>query len=205
MRHTHPLTIRVALDSAYRRSFALAIIPCPVRIRRVVEADQGFMKEMLFEAFFWDPDMPRPPLAVFAAEAECCKLLGQWGREGDRGLIAERNEMRLGAAWFRLWTAELHSYGFVDPAVPEIAMAVRKTFRSTGIGRMLLASLVELARAEGFQALILSVSPMNYALKLYASMGFCKVDESGTSWTLRKGSVKGRNIVFQFVRFLSFQ
>ena len=63
-------------------------------------------------------------------------------------------------------------------------MAVKQGYRSRGVGRALLGSLVEVARADGYPALSLSVSPNNYALKLYKSMGFRRVGESGSSWTL---------------------
>jgi len=48
----------------------------------------------------------------------------------------------------------------------------------------LLDALVETARADGFPALSLSVSPLNFARQLYESVGFRKVGEYGTSWTL---------------------
>src|SRR6185503_11038608 len=104
---------------------------------------------------------------------------------GDKGLIAEEDAVTVGAAWFRLWTPEVHSYGFVSSCVPEISMSVREDCRSRGVGRGLLESLIELARADGYPALSLSVRPKNYALKLYSSVGFRRVGESGSSWTLR--------------------
>jgi len=146
--------------------------------------DLGFLKEMLFEAFFWDPSIKRPSFASFRDNPEFSKLLAGWKRRGDRAVIAEENGERIGAAWFRLWTPELHSYGFVDAASPEIAMAVRADYRSKGLGRKLLGALVQTARADGFPALSLSVSPLNSARQLYESTGFRKVGESGTSWTL---------------------
>jgi GNAT superfamily N-acetyltransferase len=155
-----------------------------VHIRAAIEADLGFMREMLFEAFFWDPTIPRPSLDVFSSDVEFRKLLDQWGRHGDQAMIAEQRAMPVGAAWFRLWTPEWHSYGFVDASAPEVAMGVKECCRSLGIGRALLGRLVEAARAESFPALSLSVSPKNYALKLYSSMGFRRVGESGSSWTL---------------------
>jgi GNAT superfamily N-acetyltransferase len=139
---------------------------------------------MLFAAFFWDPSTRPPPFISFREEPEFVKLLAHWGRRGDRSIIAEANRAPVGAAWFRLWTPELHSYGFVDAHTPEIAMAVRQDSRSEGVGRALLAALIQAARQDGFLALSLSVSPLNRARQLYESAGFRKVGESGTSWTL---------------------
>ena len=140
---------------------------------------------MLFEAFFWDASAKRPLFASFRDTPEFSKLLVGWARRGDRAIIAEESGTRIGAAWFRLWTPQLHSYGFVDGATPEVAMAVRQDYRSQGLGRRLLHALVETARADGVPALSLSVSPLNFAARqLYESAGFRKVRESGTSWTL---------------------
>jgi GNAT superfamily N-acetyltransferase len=155
-----------------------------VQLRPSDATDLDFLKDMLFEAFFWDPEAKRPSFASFCGDAEFTKLLAGWGRAGDRGVIAEEHGVQRGGAWFRLWTAESHSYGFVDARTPEIALAVRPDYRSRGLGRQLLRALVEQARANGYHSLSLSVSPKNSALRLYESAGFCKVAESGTSWTL---------------------
>jgi ribosomal protein S18 acetylase RimI-like enzyme len=146
--------------------------------------DLAFLKEMLFEAFFWDTSIKRPVFASFCDTPEFSKLLADWGRPGDRAIIAESGGTRVGAAWFRLWTPELHSYGFVNAETPEIAMAVNQYYRSQGFGRRLLEALVETARGDRVRALSLSVSPPNFARQLYESAGFRRVGESGTSWTL---------------------
>ena len=99
-------------------------------------------------------------------------------------MAAAHDGARLGAAWFRLWTPEAHSYGFVDASIPEIGMAVVASHRSKGIGRTLIQALIERARADGFPAVSLSVNPANHARRLYEAEGFRKVGESGTSWTL---------------------
>lgn len=140
---------------------------------------------MLFEAFFWDPTVERPAFNDFRRRPEFTRLLSDWGRHGDRGLIAEDRGRLLGAAWFRLWTPACHSYGFVDATTPELGLAVSQGDRRRGMGRALLRELIALAREDKLQALSLSVSPFNPALALYQSLGFTKVGESGTSWTLR--------------------
>src|SRR5262245_31808157 len=139
---------------------------------------------MLFEAFFWDPRAERPAFDAFRRDPEFVKLLAGWGRAGDCALIAEETGEPIGAAWYRLWTPELHSYGFVDAATPELAIGVAPAHRSRRAGRALLAALVAEARRAGHPALSLSVSPENFARRLYESAGFAKVGEAGTSWTL---------------------
>lgn len=155
-----------------------------VQLRPGSATDLDFLKQMLFEAFFWDTSTQRPRFASFCETPEFSKLVAGWGRRGDRAILAEESGTRIGAAWFRLWTPESHSYGFVDAVTPEVAMAIRQDYRSKGLGRRLLDALVETARADGVPALSLSVSPLNFARQFYESAGFRKVGESGTSWTL---------------------
>jgi ribosomal protein S18 acetylase RimI-like enzyme len=156
-----------------------------LQIRSATTNDVDFLETMLFEAFFWDPNVARPAFDDFRKRPEFTVLLAGWGRHGDRGLIAEDRGRLIGAGWFRLWTPECHSYGFVDAATPELALAVSRSDRGRGVGRALLRELMASAREAKCPALSLSVSPFNPALSLYESVGFTKVGESGTSWTLR--------------------
>ena len=155
-----------------------------MKIRKARKTDLPFLKEMLFEAFFWNPDLDRPDYDEFFQQPEFNKLLSGWGRSGDMAVIAEIENEPVGAAWYRFWTEKNHSYGFVDSETPELGMAVKNKFRSQGIGRALLRELIEIARNEGIKTVSLSVDPDNYACKLYGSEGFIKIGESGTSWTL---------------------
>jgi|SRR5262245_40406633 len=155
-----------------------------VNIRPLSATDRPFLEEMIFEAYFWNPSWPRPALAEFRERHEFQKLLAGWGRHGDRGVVAEEQQSRIGAAWFRLWTQELHSYGFVNAETPELGIAVALGHRSRGVGRALRRALIEIAQSDRLPALSLSVSPSNYARALYESEGFRKVGESGTSRTL---------------------
>lgn len=156
-----------------------------VKIRPAAEQDLPFLEQMLFDAFFWNPDYTRPELQEFMQHSEFRKLLADWGRPGDKAVIAEENETPIGAAWYRLWIEENHSYGFVDSETPELGMAVHANHRGKGAGRALLRALIAAVRDEGIRALSLSVDPANFALQLYESEGFVKVGESGTSWTMR--------------------
>ncbi len=155
-----------------------------MKIRTGTKEDLPFLKEMLFEAFFWNPDFERPDYKEFLLHPEFSKLLSKWGCPGDRAVIVEKNGKLIGAAWYRFWTEENHSYGFVYPETPELGIGVNASFRSKGVGHVLLRELIEIARSEGIKTMSLSVDPSNYACKLYGSEGFVKVGESGTSWTL---------------------
>ena len=141
---------------------------------------------MLFEAFFWDPSQYRPEFEGFKQDPEFGKLLEDWGRAGDQAVIAEEaTEMPVGAAWYRYWTPERHSYGFVDAKTRRrLALEFIRITASKASDEKPLQALIETAREEGVSALSLSVAPDNFALKLYKNEGFTKVGESGTSWTL---------------------
>ncbi len=154
-------------------------------IRLAGVEDIEFLEAMLFEAFFWNPESLRPALVEFRSNPEFRKLLANWGRAGDLAVIAESDGRQIGAAWFRLWTSELHSYGFVDAETPEFALAVSKSHRRQGVGRSLLKTLIGHAREAGVPALSLSVAPANPSRVLYESLGFRRVGDAGTSWTLR--------------------
>lgn len=152
-------------------------------LRPATPDDVPLLEAMQFEAFFWNPTTPRPPADAFLARPEFHRLLAGWGRPGDYAVVAEQGETPIGAAWYRLWTDDDHSYGFVDAETPELGIGVRAGYRSKGVGRALMRALIAAARNDGIRALSLSVDPSNFARTLYESMGFIKVGASGTSWT----------------------
>src|SRR2546428_13726146 len=82
-----------------------------VDVRPLDKMDRAFLEEMLFEAFFWNPSWSRPRLAEFREQPEFTKLLADWGRPGDRGVVAQEQRTGIAAAWFRLWGAALPSSG----------------------------------------------------------------------------------------------
>jgi len=143
----------------------------------------SFLEVMLYEAFFWS-GTERPPLLEVRRRPEFASLLAGWGRAGDSLLIAEHAGAGAGAAWFRLWTSDAHSYGFVDDETPELGLGVVQRLRGRGVGRTLLRQLIHQATERGYPALSLSVAPENPARRLYESEGFHKVGEVGTSWTM---------------------
>jgi len=157
-----------------------------ITIRRGQVDDLSFLGQMLYEAFFWNANDQRPKLSEFLNNPAFQKHLKDWGRKGDTAVIAEAKGIPSGAAWYRFRSTDDHSYGFIDPATPELGMAVSVEYRSKGVGRKLLQALIDVARLNGVRSMSLSVDPHNFALHLYESEEFVKVGESGTSWTMMR-------------------
>ncbi len=147
--------------------------------------DVEFLKEMLYEAAAWNPDWPREQVIHALADPMLERYHRGWGRPGDAGVIAEVEGESVGAAWFRLFTADEPGYGFVDEATPELGIAVVPLHRRKGIGETLLHALISEARQEGFNALSLAVAVHNRSRRMYERAGFKKVSEGGDSWVMR--------------------
>ena len=147
--------------------------------------DIHFLKEMLFEAAYWRPDQERPSLENGLARPDLVYLLEDWGRDGDTAVIALiQGSQRVGAAWYRFWEPEQHSYGYVSSEIPEAAIAVCEAYRGLGIGHLLIEALLKTAAETGIEKVSLSVEVDNPALNLYQQHGFKPVGKTGNSWTM---------------------
>jgi ribosomal protein S18 acetylase RimI-like enzyme len=150
------------------------------------EADVGFLREMLYEAAAWRPGHDRPSIeAVWSNRKLTCYVCG-WGRLGDFGLIAlDDGEVPIGAAWYRLFTEDVHGFGYISPVIPEVTIGVTPAERARGVGTTLLRALIEQAHEEAFPALSLSVEEDNPAVRLYERLGFTPVGRVENAWTMR--------------------
>jgi len=156
-----------------------------VRVRLAREEDIPFMREMLYEAAYWSFERERPPLEQGLSRPDLVKLLQDWGRPGDRGVIAVLDDHTpIGAAWYRFWTAEDHSCGFVDERTPELGIGVQVKNRNQGIGTRLLQALLKHAYSQGIHHISLSAELSNHALHLYKKIGFKKVQLVDGAWTM---------------------
>lgn len=118
------------------------------------------------------------------------KYLEGWGRSGDFGVVAiDPTGRRLGAAWYRFFTAQNPGYGYISDEIPEITIGVDPESRGLGVGRALLEALCNGARERGLKAIGLSVDRENAAAVLYERVGFVDagiVEASETSKTMIK-------------------
>nr|RZI36480.1 hypothetical protein BJQ95_01097 [Cryobacterium sp. SO1] len=72
-----------------------------------------------------------------------------WPGAGDFGFVAETAEqLPVGVAWLRCFTATDPGYGFVDAAFPELSIWVSASQRGVGVGTLLLISLLGSRPAE---------------------------------------------------------
>ena len=149
-------------------------------VRRGGAQDVRFLRDMLHHAYYWKERAPEDtgpgPVALYVKA---------WGRPGDAAMIAIDAGFPVGAAWYRLFARDRRGYGFVDERTPELAIAVVPNARGKGVGAALLEALLDRARAEGYEAISLSVDRNNAgAIGLYERHGFERVGEEDDSVTM---------------------
>ena len=155
-------------------------------IREVSASDAPFLRAMLYQSLYvpdggvpFDPDILTRP--------EIAKYVEAWGRAGDLGFIAldTSSNQSVGAVWLRLFPECDKGYGYVNDSTPELGIAVLPVYRSRGVGFALLQRLIQAASVL-YDAVSLSVSTDNPALRLYTRVGFERVSICGNSVTMLK-------------------
>ena len=148
-------------------------------IRQAGPQDVPFLRDMLRHAYYWRattvPESGEPPVR---------RYVERWGRPGDTALIAIQDFQPVGAAWYRLFRADNPGYGFVDEETPELSIAVVPSRRGSGLGSELLGALMERARADGYDAISLSVEKDSLAVGLYERHGFERFREDDGALTM---------------------
>jgi ribosomal protein S18 acetylase RimI-like enzyme len=151
----------------------------PYTLRALTPQDQPIVWTMLMYAAHessLESVQTQPTLTRYALD---------WGRSGDLGVVAELAEQAIGAAWLRLWSVD-RGFGYIEDAIPELAMAVAPNYRGQGIGTQLLDQLLTSAQTF-YPAVSLSVRASNPALSLYQRTEFLKV--TGSEVVNRTGGV----------------
>lgn len=151
-------------------------------LRLANQDDLPFLREMMFEAAYWDPAQPRPGIDECLADPIVASYLEGWVRPGDAGLVAvdDESNREVGAAWYRLFTKDKPGFGFVDEKTPELAIAVVEEFRGKHVGSALMNGLRRLAKAQGHHQLSLAVQARNVKARLlHVLMGFREVRHTG--------------------------
>jgi len=164
----------------------------PSSVRLATEADREFLARMFVEAALWRPEWPKVELEVLLRDPRLAAYFADWGRADDVALIAMDGDESVGAAWFRLFSADAPGYGYVADDIPELGVAVVASRRGSGIGRALLQQIQNAATERGHAGLSLSVHPDNPARRLYEALGFTAMTASDSAvtmvWRARDGS-----------------
>ena len=156
------------------------------RIRLANPDDEPLLWDMLYLALYVPPGSPLFPRELVQTP-DLARYVRRWGREHDLGAVAlhSTREEPIGAAWLRLWAPDDRGYGYCDAETPELSMAVVPAHRGQGVGSRLLEHLLR-AADERHQAVSLSVSADNPALRLYRRLGFVVVGGRGPSLTMKR-------------------
>jgi GNAT superfamily N-acetyltransferase len=145
-------------------------------IRSAIPADADFLTDMLVQAVNWEPGRHRSREEIMADPALAHYVSG-WMGSTDVGVVAVSPAgLPIGAAWLRFLPATDPGYGYVRDDVPELSMGVVGSWRGRGVGRALLRSVLDAARAAEVTAVSLSVERANFAARLYEAEGFQTVE-----------------------------
>jgi len=155
-------------------------------IRQLGADDEAFLWIALYYALHV-PAGGEPLSPDVIHEPSIARYVSGWmQRQGDVGVIAERDRQPIGAAWLRRWSSDDHGFGYIDDRTPELSMSVLPDHRNRGLGTQMLRSLLAVA-AEQYDAVSLSVSESNSARRLYEREGFTAIGESQEgSLTMRR-------------------
>ena len=156
-----------------------------VTMRKASKSDLPFLREMLYEAVFWRDNPGKPSFEEALALPEIGKSLADWGnRPGDTGVIALKESVPVGAAWFRFWNDDIYDRGFVEERIPVVVIGVHSDHRRKGVGAGLLHWLVSYAAEQHIPRISLMVAKDNLAQKLYRREGFREYADKGSDLIL---------------------
>jgi GNAT superfamily N-acetyltransferase len=111
------------------------------------------------------------PIQKALVDQELTKYWQAWGQASDLGIVAvrEADGVPVCCAWLRQLPRE--DPGFVADCVLELAVGTIASERGRGIGRQVLAELIEVCGPQT-NGISLSVRADNPALRLYQRLGF---------------------------------
>lgn len=155
-----------------------------ITIRKIKPEEIGILEDLLYEAIF-QPDPVRHLPREVIHRPELYVYIEGWGKPDDLCLVAELDGRIVGGVWTRVFTETLPSYGWLDRAVPELAVSLFEEYRGQGIGTRLVQEMVQLLRQRGYSRVSLSVSKQNRAVRLYRAVGFEIVREDTEDYLMQ--------------------
>lgn len=145
-------------------------------LRPATADDQHFLWRMLYYAAHMDES--GEALESARGNPDLQPYVEGFGRRGDLGVIAldPSTHAEAGAAWIRIMPAGWLLHRYVDPMIPELAIAVAPEHIGRGAGSQMIAQVLA-ASAPIYPAVALSVRANNPARRLYERIGFATVAE----------------------------
>jgi ribosomal protein S18 acetylase RimI-like enzyme len=142
-----------------------------VTLRSTRAADEEFLWMVLYYASHSNDETGVDPSDV-RANPDLTGYITGWHSAGRVGVIAEVDGVGVGAAWLRMTGGDGPGEGvFVDADTPELAVAVLPGYENKGLGTVMMARLIDDARAW-FPGIVLSSRADNPAVRLYERLGF---------------------------------
>lgn len=137
-------------------------------IRKIQKQEYPLLDNFLYKAIFIPEGIDPPPKSVIKSP-ELQVYVERFGElEDDWGLVAEVDDMIVGAVWVRI----MNDYGHIDDETPSLAISLYKEYRGFGIGTAMMKEILTLLKSHGYSRVSLSVQKANYATKLYLKVGF---------------------------------
>lgn len=137
-------------------------------IREIQKQEYPLLDNFLYEAIFIPEGIDPPPKSVIKSPELQVYVERFGGLEDDWGLVAEVDDMIIGAVWVRI----MNDYGHIDDETPSLAISLYKEYRGFGIGTAMMKEILTLLKSHGYSRVSLSVQKANYATKLYLKVGF---------------------------------
>lgn len=154
-----------------------------INISRLEALEYAVLRRFLYQAIFV-PEGECPPGPEVLDTPELRVYLDGFGQEqGDVAVTLRCDGEIVGAAWSRV----MDDYGHLYDGVPSPAISLLPEYRGRGLGKRLLAGLLEELRSSGFDRVTLAVQKANYAAcKLYTGLGFETVGEKDEEYLMLK-------------------
>jgi GNAT superfamily N-acetyltransferase len=156
--------------------------------RLLLPADEPIFREILSQALcaHFTAQGQAAPEPDILDEPDYVKWIGDWARPHDAGVLAQdEHQQVIGVAWFRLFSKEENPDAYVDENTPQLAIVVLPEHRGKGVGKLLISSLLQVARSS-YCALSLDVYKGHAtALRLYERSGFETVATRDNSLIMR--------------------
>lgn len=145
-----------------------------MRLRELRENETELLKDFLYEAIFI-PKGIAPPSREIINKPELKIYYENFGMgRADYCIVADENGKVIGAVWTRI----MNDYGHVDEDTPSLAISLYKEYRGRGIGTRMMKEIIAILKTKGYKRMSLAVQKANYAVKMYAKVGFKTVNEN---------------------------